>query len=265
MRTSVSISASDGSWSRPWRTAAPFILGIWCVLGVFGNAGADVRLADVRWTGSLAVTSDYVQQGLSQTKGEPALQGGLRAQLDDRWSVGAWASTIDRYEVAGAGTEIDLYAARIWKISPDWLAAVTATHYFYPEDKLSVRYDYDELSASLGYRSTVFATVAWSPNYADASYRGIADDRSTLSYELSANQPIVGGWSGNAGVGYRDLSELFDASYWYGHAGLMLSARRFTVHLTYTYDDSTARHLFGYERAANTLSGTLIWRFGDLD
>lgn len=250
MSTSVSIGA---------------ILCIASVLGLFDTAAAEARWPDVRWTGSLAVTSDYVQQGLSQTQGAPALQGGLRAQLDERWTVGAWASTIDRYEVASGSTEIDLYAARAWKISPDWLAAVTATHYFYPDDQLSVRYDYDELAASVGYRSTLFATIAWSPNYADASYRGVADDRTALSYELSANQPIVGGWSGNVGVGYRDLSELFDEQYWYGHAGLMLSAKRLTVHLTYTYVDSTARQLFGHERAANTLSGTLIWRFGNLD
>lgn len=221
--------------------------------------------ADVTWNGSLALTSDYVQQGLSQTRGEPALQGGLRAQLDQKWTVGAWASSIDRYGGPGGRMELDLYAARAWKISPEWIAALTATHYFYPDERLYVRYDYDEVAASLGYRSMLFATVAWSPNYGDASYRGVADDRTALSYELGANQPIRGGWSGNVGVGYRDLSELFDEQYWYGHAGLMLAAKRLTVHLTYTYVDRAARQLFGHERAASTWSGTLIWRFGDID
>lgn len=220
--------------------------------------------------GSLAVTSDYIQQGLSQTLGEPALQGGLSARIDEKWSVGAWASTIDRYENGAAymqdgDLEIDLFAARAWKIGPEWIASLTATHYFYPDDSLPIRYDYDELAASLGYRSTWFATVAWSPNYSELSYRGVAEDESVLSYELSANQPILGNWSGNVGVGYRDLGELFDEQYWYGHAGLMLAARRLTLHLTYTYVDATARRLFGHERASNTLSGTLIWRFGAIE
>lgn len=225
----------------------------------------DTACADVTWNGSLALTSDYVQQGLSQTRGEPALQGGLRALIDNRWTVGAWASSIDRYEGPSARAEIDVYAARAWKLSPEWIASLTATHYFYPDDAPQIRYDYDEVAASLGYRSTLFATVAWSPNYADVSYWGAADGQTTLSYELSGNQPIFGGWSGNVGLGYRDLSELFDARYWYGHAGLMLAARRLTVHLTYTYVDSTARRLFGHERASNAWSGTLIWRFGDVD
>jgi uncharacterized protein (TIGR02001 family) len=256
MSTSVSTSTSNGLRQRPWAAWAGFILCISLV---------DTARADVKWNGSLALTSDYVQQGLSQTRGEPALQGGLRAEIDGKWTVGAWASSIDRYDGPSASTEIDVYAARAWKISPEWIAALTATHYFYPNDVRYVRYDYDEVAASLGYRSMLFATVAWSPNYAEISYRGASDDRTAVSYELSANQPILGSWSGNVGLGYRDLSELFDEQYWYGHAGLMLAAKRITVHLTYTYVDPAARRLFGHERAANTLSGTLIWRFGAID
>ena len=245
-------NASDTPCGRWW-------LGVGCILGI-GTVHAEVELS-----GSLALTSDYVQQGLSQTRGEPALQGGLRAQLDEQWAVGTWASAIDRYAGAGANLEIDVYATRVWRLAPDWVATTTATHYFYPNDVPYVRYDYDEVAASLGYRSTLFATVAWSPNYVDRSYRGVSSERSALSYELSANQPFIGGWSGNVGVGYRDLSELFDEQYWYGHAGLMYSAQRLAVHLTYTYVDRTARHLFGHERAAIAWSGTLIWRFGRLD
>lgn len=245
----------------------PTTLPTWAVCSVFvcGLALPSTGHAEVKWSGSLALTSDYVLQGLSQTRGEPALQGGVRAQLDEHWTVGAWASSIDRYDGPGANLEIDLYAARAWRITPEWVGTLTATHYYFPDDVPYVRYDYDELAASLGYRSALFATVAWSPNYAEASYRGVAADRSALSYEISANQAIAGGWSGNVGVGYRDLSELFEQQYWYGHAGLMHSAKRLTLHLTYTYVDRAARQLFGHERAANTWSGTLIWRFGDID
>lgn len=240
--------------------AAAFVICAACFVGVSDAAHADIELS-----GSLALTSDYVQQGLSQTQGEPALQGGLQVQLDEHWTVGTWASAIDRYSGPGANLEIDLYASRAWRITPEWIASVTATHYYYPNDVRYVRYDYDEVTASVGYRSMVYATVAWSPNYVERSYREVARDRTAVSYELSANQPLVGGWSGNLGAGYRDLSDLFDEAYWYGHAGLMYSAQRLTAHLTYTYVDQTARHLFGHERAAIAWSGTLIWRFGDLD
>jgi uncharacterized protein (TIGR02001 family) len=221
--------------------------------------------AEVQWSGSLALTSDYLQQGLSQTRGAAALQGGLRAQLDENWTLGVWGSSIDRNAGPGATLEVDLYAARAWRITPEWLAAVTATHYLYPNDTGYLRYDYDEVAASLGYRSTVFATVAWSPNYSAASYSGAAVEKSAVSYEVTANQPFTRGWSASLGAGYRDLSELFDESYWYGHAGLMNSHGPLTLHLTYTYVDRTARQLFGDERAAITWSAAAIWRFGDVD
>lgn len=252
MSTCFSSNASNTRRTRTWACAG-------CILCI-GTAHAEVE-----WSGSLALTSDYVQQGLSQTRGEPALQGGLRAQLDEHWTAGVWASGINRYSGPGANLEIDAYAARAWRLTPDWVATMTATHYFYPNDESYVRYDYDEVAASMGYRSMLFATVAWSPNYVERSYRGIAGDHTSLSYELSANQPLIGGWSGNVGVGYRDLSDLFDEAYWYGHAGLMYSAQRLAFHLTYTYVDQTARDLFGHERAAIAWSGTLIWRFGRLD
>jgi uncharacterized protein (TIGR02001 family) len=191
MSTSVSNIAADSLRQRLRLISACFILCISSVLGPL-----DTACADVKWNGSLALTSDYVQQGLSQTRGEAALQGGLRAQLDEKWTVGAWASSVDRYDGPSARMEIDVYAARAWKISSEWIASLQATHYFYPDDLPYVSYDYDEVTASFGYRSTLFATVAWSPNYGDASYRGGADDRSALSYELGANQPIRGGWSG---------------------------------------------------------------------
>jgi uncharacterized protein (TIGR02001 family) len=251
MTTCFSRNASD--------TARTLLRACACSLICIATAHAEVD-----WNGSLALTSDYVQQGLSQTRGEPAIQGGLRAQLDEKWAIGTWASAVDRYAGPGANLELDVYAARAWRLAPEWAATLTATHYFYPSGA-QVRYDYDEVAASLGYRSTLFATLAWSPNYVDRSNYGAASDRSAISYELSANQPVVGGWSGTAGVGYRDLSDLFDAAYWYGHAGLMYSAQQLAVHLTYTYVDDTARHLFGHERAAIAWSGTLIWRFGSRD
>src|SRR5688500_1020999 len=109
MSTCLSRNRSDTPRTLGWAGAC-------CILCI-GTAHAEVE-----WSGSLALTSDYVQQGLSQTRGEPALQGGLRAQLDEQWAVGTWASAIDRYAGPGANLEIDLYAARAWRLTPEWVA-----------------------------------------------------------------------------------------------------------------------------------------------
>ena len=72
-----------------------------------------VAAADTIWSGSIGITSDYIQQGLSQTRGEPALQGGLRAQIDEHWTVGAWGSSIERYSASGDGIELHSQADKV--------------------------------------------------------------------------------------------------------------------------------------------------------
>lgn len=239
-------------------------VGCWLGIAAALCVQADAH-AQVRWHGSLGLTSDYVQTGLSQTRGAPALQGGLRADVGTGWSFGVWGSQIDRNRGPGATYELDAYAARAWQLSPDWIATVTATHYFYPNDTPVLRYDYDEVAVSLGYRSSLFATVTWSPNTSEGTQTYLAAEERALSYEVTMNRPVVGAWSANAGAGYRDLTALFEESYWYGHAGVSYAAGSMSLHLTYTRADETARRLFGEERAANTVLGAVIFRFGSAD
>jgi uncharacterized protein (TIGR02001 family) len=224
-------------------------------------SAAGVSHAQVSLNGSLGITSDYVQWGLSQTRGASAVQGGVRVDVDTRWSAGVWASQVDRNRGPGATYEFDAYLTRAWQLSPDWVATATATHYFFPNDTYFVRYDYDELALAVGYKSRVFATVLWSPNLSEVTRTQVAKNEDVWAYELTVSLPIVQSLSANAGIGRRDLSALFGESYWYGHAGLSLTAANMSLHLTYARTDGTARRMFGRERAANTLIGAVIWRF----
>lgn len=231
-----------------------------CIIVAIALCMCGAVRAEPVWRGSLGLTSDYVQAGLSQTRGEPAIQGGVRADFGATWSVGVWSSQVDRNRGRGATYEIDAYLSRVWRLSPDWIASVTATHSFYPNDSAYLRYDYDELSASVGFRSTAFATVAWSPNTSDVAGGRRAEREPTWAYELTVTQPLVHAWSWNAGVGRRDMTALFGESYWYGHAGVAYDTHRLSLHLTYTRADDTAHRLFGDERAADTLVGSVIWK-----
>lgn len=221
--------------------------------------------AQVSWHGSLGVTSDYVQTGVSQTRGASAIQGGLRADVGTRWSVGVWSSQIDRNRGPGATYEVDAYLTHAWQVTPDWIATATATHYFFPNDTSFLRYDYDELALTLGYRAQVFASVVWSPNMSEGTRTALAEKKEAWAYELTMNRPIVRALSWNAGVGLRDLSALFGESYWYGHAGLSYAAANMSLHLTYARADGTAHRMFGDERAADTLIGAIIWKFDSGD
>ncbi|MFR0657359.1 TorF family putative porin, partial [Pantoea sp. SIMBA_079] len=54
------------------------------------SAGA----AHAEVSGSITLTSDYLFRGITQTDGEPALQGGLEWAGDSGFYVGAWGSSI---------------------------------------------------------------------------------------------------------------------------------------------------------------------------
>ena len=213
------------------------------------------------WGGSLSATTDYIYRGISQSNGEPAIQGGLYAQPSPGWTVGVWASTAD---LSGSGTrtaEIDVYVSRSWSLGTDWDARVGLTHYAYPNDPAWLRYDYDEVIASLTYRQRLTATATWSPSVSRYGGRHVAKDREASSYELTYLQPVIGTWSLGAGVGYYDLSDLFDTGYWYWNVGVVYSWERLQVDLTHIDTDDTAHKLFPYQAADRGWSAALTWRF----
>lgn len=216
------------------------------------------------WGGSLAVTSDYRVRGISKTRGDAALQGGLHAQLLPGWIIGAWASTVSRNRGRSSTLEIDAYTGYGWNVATDWDTKVVLTHYWYPSDPAQASYDYDELSVTVGFRSQLFATVAWSPNSKYFSrYQGSwhAEEGATASYELTGLQPITAGLSLTAGVGYNDLRNIFDDGYWYWNAGLTYSMGPVQLDVSRIDSDATAEALFGSTVTEAGWSAAISWRF----
>ena len=216
------------------------------------------------WGGSLAVTSDYRVRGISKTRGDAAVQGGLHAQLLPGWVIGAWGSTVSRNRGRSSALEIDAYTGYGWNVAKDWDTKVVLTHYWYPNDPAQASYDYDELSVTVGYRSQLFGTVAWSPNskyFSRYGGRWQADDGSTASYELTGLQPIATGLSLTAGVGYNDLRNLFDDGYWYWNAGVTYSVGPVQLDVSRIDSDATAEELFGSTVTEAGWSAAISWRF----
>lgn len=211
--------------------------------------------------GSIGAASDYVYRGVSQTAGEPALQADIHYQTQSGWAVGAWASTADANAEGAARHEVDVYISRNWTIRPDWDARLSLTHYFYPQDTRPLRYDYDEVVATLGYRSRVFATIAWSPNVSRYSNGVVVKQEAATSYELTATQPLIGRLSAALGAGYYDLPAQLDADYWFWNAGVACSIGQAQLAFSYIDTDHAAVNAFGYEVTGKRWVGSLIWTF----
>lgn len=234
------------------------LVGILCLLASGGALIAPAAGAAERFGGSVAITTDYIYRGLSQTEGQPALQGGLRLTSGQGLSAGVWASSV---EINHESTyELDLHAAFSFPIAPDWSAQIAYVHYAYPGWD-GADYDYDELIGSLSYQQRLTAHLAWSPNTARYGNERLVRSEPSVAYELSLVQPLGPRWSLSAGVGYHDLDELFDRGYWFWNAGFVLTWQSMQLDLMHIGTDATARRTFGSEIAGARWIAALTWRF----
>ncbi len=92
------------------RLIAAVLLG--CVLPTPAAVSQEPERS-VALSGNLALTTDYVFRGLSQTWGEPAIQGGLEGTLEHGLYAGVWGSNISGKSYSGGSLELDLYGG--WK------------------------------------------------------------------------------------------------------------------------------------------------------
>ncbi len=230
------------------------------ILAALGLACAPALAAD-SWGGGLAVTSDYVFRGVSQSDGAAAAQADLHYRTANRWFAGIWASTASPPPERIASYEVDLYAGHDWEISDRWAASVSYVRYSYPGSPAHGHYDADEVSASVRFEDRVALTAALSPNSLRyTAYRG-ASRRRTASYEASLRQPVRLPVSIVAAVGYYDTQAGFKASYWAWNAGLAAQVGPFELTLIRFGVDATGRRLFGSYAADGRWVLSAAWRF----
>src|ERR1700729_4171671 len=122
----------------------PLLLSV-AVACTYGAASA--AWADGSFGGSLDVTSDYIYHGLSQSDGDPAVQGDIHYRSESRAAtaenfIGLWASSIGRY-ATGATYELNAYAGRTFLIDSDSSLTAKYVHYAYPDTRGGAHYDYD--------------------------------------------------------------------------------------------------------------------------
>lgn len=211
-------------------------------------------LADGEISGNIALTSDYIFRGYSQTLEEPAIQGGFD-WADDLFYAGTWASNVD-FDM-DAPIEIDLYGG----ITPT-IGAVTfdigVIGYFYPgsTDDLG---DFDYVEGYVGARlapaeplelgAMVFYTPEWSLNggegwYYEANASFAADEAIKFSGAYGYQTVEAEGWF--AGT---------DNEYGVWNAGVTLSFAGFDFDVRY-HDTDVDFDLMD-ERVVATLSRAL--------
>lgn len=201
---------------------------------------------------NLAVTTDYVFRGITQTDFDPALQGGLDYAFGDSgFYAGVWASNVDFADPDGPDLEVDATIGYSFDLAEDWNLDLHAVRYTYlGERDVYGSIDYNEYFAALAWSEMLTFTVAYSDDYANAGF-------SSMYYNLGGSWELGNEFSLNAGMGYTDYAD-DNGSYTDWNIGV---SRQFgPVNAALNYYDTSGDFiddLYGGDRASDSVVLTL--------
>ena len=223
----------------------PTLLGVGvaaAMLGLASTASAQNAAGpDIAW--NVAVVSDYVFRGVSQTEEDPAISGGVDMTAGSFYA-GAWASNVSFPGDPDTNAEIDVYGGVRTELAGfNWDFGVVG--YIYTGQPAGADYGYVEAKAAVSRAfgpATLGAAAYWSPDFF-----GAAEDEATYVEANAAFSP-ANKWTVSAAVGRQFLSSDFDYTTWNVGAAYQLADN---LALDLRYHD-TDEHDFGpiYERRA---------------
>lgn len=208
---------------------------------VAGAAHADEASAATSLGFNTAATSDYRYRGISQTRLQPALQGGADiVHSASGLYAGAWASTIKWTRDAGGdgAVELDLYAGKRGELAPGVGYDAGVLTYVYPSNGLKhlpgfVSANTTELYAQLSYGP---ALVKYA--HAVTDLFGFVGSSNSGYLDLAANLEACNGLVVNLHAGHQRVAHHAAASYTDWKIGVTRELGVVTAALAYVGTDA---------------------------
>ncbi|THC43213.1 TorF family putative porin [Massilia sp. Mn16-1_5] len=168
------------------------------------------------FSGNLALTSDYRYRGISQTRLQPALQGGADyTHGPTGLYAGTWLSTIKWTKDAGGGgdIELDLYAGKRGQAGAGLSYDVGVLGYVYPANGLNHVPGFADANTA-----EIYGQLGYGPAYAKYSLAltnlfGFVDSRRSGYLDLGANLDLGDGLTLNLHAGRQEVRNNDAASY----------------------------------------------------
>jgi uncharacterized protein (TIGR02001 family) len=219
---------------------------ILAALAVPGVAmAADAPASPHTVTSNVGIVSDYLYRGISQTGGNPAIQGGFDYAHSSGFYAGVWGSNVSWLSGLGASSaslELDTYLGFKGGFAGDFTYDVGYLRYNYPAKYPNpiatgfAKADTDEIYGAIGWK---WITLKYSNSLGDTF--GLADASGTNYIDLSASYPISDtGVTLGAHVGKQTYKGKYEAD---------LSAIGYVPGATATYTDyklSITKDIGGY-------------------
>ena len=163
-----------------------------------------------------ALTSDYRYRGISQTRLQPALQGGADyTHNPSGLYAGAWLSTINWTKDAGGDgdVELDVYAGKRGQLGAGIAYDAGVLAYVYPGNGLKHLAGFANADTA-----EIYGQLGYGPAYAKYSLAltklfGFVDSRRSGYLDLGANVDLGGGLALNLHAGRQEVRHNAQASY----------------------------------------------------
>ena len=222
----------------------------------------------VSFGGDVAVTSDYIYRGFSESNHKAAVHLDLHGSLDSGTFAGVWVSSLDQNHLPYAEVDLEEYIGQRFDLNSEWNTSVTATNYSYQGGNQVYSRDYQQLSASVSWmdRWTLIASAI--PNA--VRYWGEYKYGRYPAYdaEMSGQWILFKGLSVTGGAGYylftgtnAAVNVRSSLGYAYGNVGFAYEWHSLRAEVGYFLTQKKGQVLFPYPIANDRVAGTLSWHF----
>jgi uncharacterized protein (TIGR02001 family) len=195
--------------NNTWSLAAACTLAL-CGLGALPTASAEDQ-PEHAISYNATLTSEYRYRGLSQTRMEPALQGGADyVHNPSGFYVGTWLSTIKWIDDLGGDVNLewDIYGGKRGELGGGVSYDVGGLYYWYPSNGLSPNANTFELYGQLGY-----GPVYVKYSHATTNLFGTPDSKQSGYIDVGANVPVAEGLVLNLHAGRQRVANNSSLSY----------------------------------------------------
>jgi len=209
------------------------------VLASFCGGAAMAQAPSDRLRLALQLTSDFKQNGLSQSASDPAARLALDFEHPSGFFAGGFVSTVEyaaeKNFRSPRDSLVDVYAGYQWR-RPQWSGSAFVSRYVYPGS--SIDYDYTQATGSFSLRNRYFFEVSGSDKYMGIYGR-------SLLFRGGFSFPVR--WDLDVGMnaGHFDASGRFDASYEFWDVGVSRVLGRFALDLRYHDNGYASTTLYG--------------------
>jgi uncharacterized protein (TIGR02001 family) len=180
-------------------------------LTAFGFAPG-VALADVSF--NIGATTDYRYRGISQTRLQPAVQGGVDYSQGGFYA-GTWASTIRWVKDSGGdgSIELDLYGGYKGEITKGLNYDVGVLAYVYPGNKLKSVPGFANADTTEVYGAVTYGPATLKYSHSLTNLFGFVDSKGSGYLDLSAAFEVMDGWTLTPHIGRQVVDNNGAANY----------------------------------------------------